>query len=158
MGYLTTINLGLTTLMILYYKYILKGDIMKAFLLVCLVFGGNMIAEDSIWDKIKDTTSSAWDTTKEKVNSINKDDIKEKVKDGYETTKETIKSVDKDSVQSGYNKTKKFVDKKTAPSIWDKVKDTSNKVWDTTKEYSQKAWKTSKETYQKISTKKGKDE
>jgi len=103
----------------------------KNIFLILVVLQFSVYAQESVWDKVKSGSNSAWESTKSTVSSIRGDDVKENVGDGYDNTK-------------------KIIADKAKPSIWDKTKDLGSKTWDTTKEYSGRAWDKSKETYNNL--------
>ena len=52
----------------------IKNIIISIILLSSLSF-----AEESMWNKVKSNTSSAWNTTKDKVNNITSDELKREI-------------------------------------------------------------------------------
>ena len=60
-------------------------------------------AEESMWNKVKSNTSSAWNTTKEKVSNITTEDVKDGASKGYEKTKE-VSAKAWNSSKEQYNK------------------------------------------------------
>ena len=72
--------------------------------IICLLFLSSLAyAEESMWDKVKANSTSAWNTTKEKVSNITSEDIKDGAKKGYEKTKE-VSSKAWNSSKEQYNK------------------------------------------------------
>lgn len=80
-------------------------------IIVCsLLLSGITYAEETMWNKVKSNSSSAWDSTKTKINSITSEDVKDGAVTGYEKTKEVT------------------------TKAWDTTKKYSSKAWDTSKE------------------------
>ena len=75
----------------------------KNIIITLVLLSGISYAEESMWDKVKSNTTSAWNTTKTKVSSITKEDIKDGAKKGYEKTKE-VSSKAWNSSKEQYNK------------------------------------------------------
>jgi len=75
----------------------------KNIVITIVLLSGISYAEESMWNKVKTNTNSAWNTTKNKVNSITKEDIKDGAKKGYEKTKE-VSSKAWNSSKEQYNK------------------------------------------------------
>ena len=75
----------------------------KNIILSIVLLSSISYAEESMWNKVKENTNTAWNTTKETVNNITSEDVKDGALKGYEKTKELGNQVWNSSKEQ-YNK------------------------------------------------------